>query len=150
MINISFYIPLVFIFWKSTLNMLYSKISAHAQITFCLFSQYLILIQKDTKYRAHNMLIICLFFLVNPSRNTLLHKYAYKTVSYTHLRAHETEADLVCRLLLEKKKLTVKSQQAFALVLSYPLQTSFYFLVPFFDFFLWIFSNHLEGVDFPL
>ena len=26
-----------------------------------------------------------------------------KTVSYTHLRAHETEADLVCRLLLEKK-----------------------------------------------
>ena len=25
------------------------------------------------------------------------------TVSYTHLRAHETEADLVCRLLLEKK-----------------------------------------------
>ena len=72
MINISFYILLVFIFWKSTLNMLYSKISAHAQITFCLFSQYLILIQKDTKYRAHNMLIICLFFLVNPSRNTLL------------------------------------------------------------------------------
>ena len=28
----------------------------------------------------------------------------YKPVSYTHLRAHETEADLVCRLLLEKKK----------------------------------------------
>ena len=26
-------------------------------------------------------------------------------VSYTHLRAHETCADLVCRLLLEKKKL---------------------------------------------
>ena len=26
------------------------------------------------------------------------------TVSYTHLRAHETEADLVCRLLLEKSK----------------------------------------------
>ena len=25
-------------------------------------------------------------------------------VSYTHLRAHETEAELVCRLLLEKKK----------------------------------------------
>ena len=28
----------------------------------------------------------------------------YEAVSYTHLRAHETEADLVCRLLLEKKK----------------------------------------------
>ena len=26
------------------------------------------------------------------------------TVSYTHLRAHETVLDLVCRLLLEKKQ----------------------------------------------
>ena len=28
----------------------------------------------------------------------------HETVSYTHLRAHETVLDLVCRLLLEKKK----------------------------------------------
>ena len=28
-------------------------------------------------------------------------------VSYTHLRAHETVLDLVCRLLLEKKKYTL-------------------------------------------
>ena len=28
------------------------------------------------------------------------------TVSYTHLRAHETVLDLVCRLLLEKKTTT--------------------------------------------
>ena len=28
------------------------------------------------------------------------------SVSYTHLRAHETVLDLVCRLLLEKKKNT--------------------------------------------
>ena len=28
-------------------------------------------------------------------------------VSYTHLRAHETVLDLVCRLLLEKKKVTI-------------------------------------------
>ena len=28
-------------------------------------------------------------------------------VSYTHLRAHETVLDLVCRLLLEKKKQTI-------------------------------------------
>src|SRR5450756_2204144 len=28
----------------------------------------------------------------------------YYPVSYTHLRAHETRHDLVCRLLLEKKK----------------------------------------------
>ena len=29
---------------------------------------------------------------------------ALRPVSYTHLRAHETVLDLVCRLLLEKKK----------------------------------------------
>ena len=29
-----------------------------------------------------------------------------KAVSYTHLRAHETDSYLVCRLLLEKKKKT--------------------------------------------
>src|SRR5660398_296437 len=29
-----------------------------------------------------------------------------RSVSYTHLRAHETKANLVCRLLLEKKKQT--------------------------------------------
>ena len=29
---------------------------------------------------------------------------SHKAVSYTHLRAHETCADIVCRLLLEKKK----------------------------------------------
>ena len=28
----------------------------------------------------------------------------FTAVSYTHLRAHETRHDLVCRLLLEKKK----------------------------------------------
>ena len=28
----------------------------------------------------------------------------WSAVSYTHLRAHETVLDLVCRLLLEKKK----------------------------------------------
>ena len=32
-------------------------------------------------------------------------------VSYTHLRAHETVLDLVCRLLLEKKKTTKNTTQ---------------------------------------
>ena len=32
---------------------------------------------------------------------------ANEPVSYTHLRAHETRHDLVCRLLLEKKKPTI-------------------------------------------
>ena len=32
------------------------------------------------------------------------HQIKFTAVSYTHLRAHETVLDLVCRLLLEKKK----------------------------------------------
>ena len=34
----------------------------------------------------------------------------FLAVSYTHLRAHETVLDLVCRLLLEKKKQYTKSE----------------------------------------
>ena len=33
----------------------------------------------------------------------------HNSVSYTHLRAHETVLDLVCRLLLEKKKHNTRS-----------------------------------------
>src|SRR5665809_132457 len=33
-------------------------------------------------------------------------------VSYTHLRAHETKANLVCRLLLEKKQQPPRSTQS--------------------------------------
>ena len=33
-------------------------------------------------------------------------------VSYTHLRAHETVLDLVCRLLLEKKKTNTKQKNS--------------------------------------
>ena len=35
---------------------------------------------------------------------TLMRDHNIVTVSYTHLRAHETVLDLVCRLLLEKKQ----------------------------------------------
>ena len=35
---------------------------------------------------------------------TTLDRTKPTAVSYTHLRAHETKANLVCRLLLEKKK----------------------------------------------
>ena len=31
-------------------------------------------------------------------------RYDFFPVSYTHLRAHETVLDIVCRLLLEKKQ----------------------------------------------
>ena len=39
--------------------------------------------------------------------------HATETVSYTHLRAHETDSYLVCRLLLEKKKKHIKKKQFF-------------------------------------
>ena len=40
------------------------------------------------------------YWIVDPQAETIT------AVSYTHLRAHETVLDLVCRLLLEKKKNT--------------------------------------------
>ena len=42
--------------------------------------------------------IVYLVDYENPDNNSFV------AVSYTHLRAHETRHDLVCRLLLEKKK----------------------------------------------
>ena len=42
--------------------------------------------------------------LVEKLHRELGRKFRYAPVSYTHLRAHETVLDLVCRLLLEKKK----------------------------------------------
>ena len=36
---------------------------------------------------------------------------AVTPVSYTHLRAHETDSYLVCRLLLEKKKKTTNKDE---------------------------------------
>ena len=36
---------------------------------------------------------------------------ASQAVSYTHLRAHETVLDLVCRLLLEKKTKIINNKQ---------------------------------------
>ena len=45
-----------------------------------------------------------LFALGHGGVVTLLAFPAASPVSYTHLRAHETGRNLVCRLLLEKKK----------------------------------------------
>src|SRR5659263_740101 len=42
--------------------------------------------------------------VVHPLINTNITK---NPVSYTHLRAHETRHDLVCRLLLDKKKIVI-------------------------------------------
>ena len=47
-----------------------------------------------------------------PSIGRMYHldKCNNETVSYTHLRAHETVLDLVCRLLLEKKKKKIQKK----------------------------------------
>ena len=45
-----------------------------------------LLVDKDAAFTVHQCL------------------HALEAVSYTHLRAHETDSYLVCRLLLEKKK----------------------------------------------
>src|SRR5450756_1261505 len=42
--------------------------------------------------------------MLDRSREALQARRAHQPVSYTHLRAHETRHDIVCRLLLEKKK----------------------------------------------
>src|SRR5664279_5156115 len=43
---------------------------------------------------------------VRNDRKTLSLPQGIESVSYTHLRAHETDSYIVCRLLLEKKKKT--------------------------------------------
>jgi len=43
--------------------------------------------------------------------NDTQERMAILPVSYTHLRAHETKANLVCRLLLEKKKKKVEHME---------------------------------------
>ena len=55
-----------------------------------------------------------------------------KPVSYTHLRAHETVLDLVCRLLLEKKKQPISksfSIQHTEIKNTYICTSSYYLLV---------------------
>ena len=48
---------------------------------------------------------------------------AFLTVSYTHLRAHETVLDLVCRLLLEQKK---KQQKKIKKKEKHTIESSYY------------------------
>ena len=52
--------------------------------------------------------LLCLYIkFIKKKRLILLNKHPIDSVSYTHLRAHETDSYLVCRLLLEKKKYAV-------------------------------------------
>ena len=40
--------------------------------------------------------------VISGTSKEVMQMIEYQTVSYTHLRAHETRSNLVCRLLLEK------------------------------------------------
>ena len=82
------------------------------------------LINKEYKITASNNVLR--YEIVYPARGLIYDRngnilvesqFAYDImitpVSYTHLRAHETVLDLVCRLLLEKKKQSKKMRQLF-------------------------------------
>ena len=65
----------------------------------------LLLFQFDAKNKT---LLYNRMWLVKPyfkiiKKNILMMVQCKYAVSYTHLRAHETRGNLVCRLLLEKK-----------------------------------------------
>ena len=49
---------------------------------------------------------------INAIEGVPVSDYAKTPVSYTHLRAHETGRNLVCRLLLEKKQISEPKRQA--------------------------------------
>ena len=57
-------------------------------------------IQHSEKNKNHDQPVEFFQIWVIPNQKNV------EPVSYTHLRAHETVLDLVCRLLLEKKKNT--------------------------------------------
>ena len=62
---------------------------------------------RDSRRGVHNELRGGERLAVDPEpavRAAAVQQGLVPAVSYTHLRAHETVLDLVCRLLLEKKK----------------------------------------------
>ena len=65
-------------------------------------------IAEDFKLKSINNKLVSLSDIKGDKATLIMficnHCPYVKAVSYTHLRAHETREDLVCRLLLEKKK----------------------------------------------
>ena len=61
------------------------------------------LIEELKKLGREDIIVICGGVIPAQDYDFLYEHGASATVSYTHLRAHETVLDLVCRLLLEKK-----------------------------------------------
>ena len=74
-------------------------------------SEYIVMLNQAEPDRAKlatllNISTEQMGYITNADAGCGLVKYGSSLVpvSYTHLRAHETRHDLVCRLLLEKKK----------------------------------------------
>src|SRR5665647_3638983 len=88
---------------KSTLNEIAEEIDAHDTYK---QARTLKAVADSTRLKiimalSHHELCVCeLMLLLNAQQSAVSHH----PVSYTHLRAHETDSYLVCRLLLEKKK----------------------------------------------
>ena len=59
---------------------------------------------EDLYVASANICLMTTFWAVAERAGLAFTSYHCEAVSYTHLRAHETVLDLVCRLLLEKKK----------------------------------------------
>src|SRR5665648_1238121 len=60
--------------------------------------------RRDVDHRAQRRTGLVLHELGDAGTGNVKPPRQFGPVSYTHLRAHETRHDLVCRLLLEKKK----------------------------------------------
>ena len=69
----------------------------------CRSKSGIIMHQKKSSFLGNN-LASHLYFFDNAMKVLILR--SDNPVSYTHLRAHETVLDIVCRLLLEKKNET--------------------------------------------
>ena len=68
-----------------------------------LASRRLVIARLDNNVQAGHYLVDVIVPSLS-ARNSGYLRIIKEAVSYTHLRAHETVLDLVCRLLLEKKK----------------------------------------------
>src|SRR5665647_1858845 len=61
------------------------------------------LVAETGNWLTGNQVLISPYALVSVNKEE--EQIGINSVSYTHLRAHETDSYLVCRLLLEKKKI---------------------------------------------
>ena len=86
--------------WGSAMNYYFENyVDANALYTF-LDKLGLVAVEANASL-SYNILNAFGLIVNGPEK---AYEVGFGAVSYTHLRAHETRLDLVCRLLLEKKK----------------------------------------------